>query len=518
MPRSSFWKPPLYVLLLPLLPVLRIFAGNVDSVAWQSAALSAAILLGLYVVVRQLLVLLCFRHPLVDPLLACLFSGTFLAISFVGDRIINWYWAAIWLALAVALIRWPQRMKLFNTFVPIFVGVLCLQSLYLIAANPVMGERGTIAGAVAAAFGDTPATTFVPAETPDVYYIVLDRYARQDMLQNIYGFDNSSFLSELEKRGFIVPRQAYANYQRTAASIVSTLNFDYLDALQTPQTEASADWVPIYTQFQDFRAARFFRSVGYDTHFFGTWWEPTRRMATADRNHNFYELPEALRIIYEYSLVVDAARLIGLRNLDPLWWQCERSKKMFDGLAELSDDPAPTFTFAHFLIPHPPFVTAADGRCMEIAEAAAQTRAQNYAGQVRYANQRILQLVDALLSGPGPRPLIVLQADEGPWPEKYAGEEVDRMGRDVSDVDWLKISDEELREKMAIFAAYYMPEPARLGLNDRSTPVNTFRRILKGMFSVAIEPLPEKNMVFESDAHPYRYHDVTSRLFPETQQ
>jgi hypothetical protein len=48
--------------------------------------------------------------------------------------------------------------------------------------------------------------------------------------------------------------------------------------------------------------------------------------------------------------------------------------------------------------------------------------------------------------------------------------------------------------------------------------VNTFRRILKGMFSVAIEPLPEKNMVFESDAHPYRYHDVTSRLFPETQQ
>jgi hypothetical protein len=71
---------------------------------------------------------------------------------------------------------------------------------------------------------------------------------------------------------------------------------------------------------------------------------------------------------------------------------------------------------------------------------------------------------------------------------------------------------------MAIFAAYYLPEAAREGLNDRSTPVNTFRRILSGIFNVALEPLPEKNMIFESDAHPYRYHDVTARLYPETPQ
>jgi hypothetical protein len=516
MPRSSFWKLPAYVYLLPLLPVIRIFASNVDSVALQSAALSAAILFAVYLMLRQILVLLFFRHPLVDPLLACAFSGTFLAVSFIGDRNLNWYWAAIWLAVAVVLIRWPRRIILFKQFVPIFIGALCLQSLYMLAISPVMWERPSIMEVVQKTFGDTPTAQSAPAEKPDVYYIIFDRYARHDMLQKIYGFDNNGFLAELEKRGFIVPRNAYANYQRTASSIVSSLNFDYLDRLQTPETDASADWVPIYNQFQDFRAARVFKSMGYGTHFFGTWWEATRRMASADQNHNFYELPEALRIIYEYSLVVDAARLAGLRNLDPLRWQCERSKKMFDGLAELSDDPAPTFTFAHFLIPHPPFVTAADGRCMEIAEAQAQSRAENYSGQVQYTNQRILQLVDALMAKPGPQPLIILQADEGPWPEKFAGEEVDRLGRDVSNVDWLKISDDELREKMAIFAAYYLPEAARAGLNDRSTPVNTFRRILKGVFNVAIEPLPEKNMIFESDAHPYRYHDVTARLYAGT--
>lgn len=518
MPRSSFWKLPVYVFLLPLLPVLRIVAGNVDAVAWQSAALSIVILFAAYLILRQILVLLFFRHPLVDPLLACAFCGIFLAVSFTGGRTLNWYWAASWLAIALVLIRWPRRIAFFNSFVAIFAVVFCLQAFYLIAINPVIRERASIMEVVHEAFGDTPTAVSSPAEKPDVYYIIFDRYARQDMLQNIYGYDNSAFLAELEKRGFVVPRNAYANYQRTAASVVSSLNFDYLDKLQTPQTEESPDWVPIYSQFQDFRAARVFKSMGYGTHFFGTWWEPTRRMATADQNHNFHELPEALRIIYEYSLVVDAARLAGFRKLDPLWWQCERSKKMFDALAELSDDPSPTFAFAHFLIPHPPFVTAADGRCMEIAEAKAQTRAENYSGQVQYTNQRILQLVDALLAKPGPRPLIILQADEGPWPEKYAGEEVDRLGRDVSNVDWLKISDDELREKMAIFAAYYLPESARVGLNDRSTPVNTFRRILKGVFNVAIEPLPEKNMIFESDARPYRYHDVTARLYPAAPQ
>src|SRR5688572_19610664 len=37
---------------------------------------------------------------------------------------------------------------------------------------------------------------------PDIYYIILDGYGRQDILQALYGFDNSSFLNELSARGF----------------------------------------------------------------------------------------------------------------------------------------------------------------------------------------------------------------------------------------------------------------------------------------------------------------------------
>ena len=155
------------------------------------------------------------------------------------------------------------------------------------------------------AFDEVPAPASEPAEKPDIYYLVFDRYQRDDYLKKIYDFDNSSFLDELQKRGFVIVDEAYSNYQRTAHSVVSSLNFDYLDKLETPETKGSPDWYPLFEMFQDFRIGRFLKSLGYKLHFYGTWWEPTRRIAIADQNHTFYEVPEMARVIYEYSLLVD---------------------------------------------------------------------------------------------------------------------------------------------------------------------------------------------------------------------
>ena len=94
---------------------------------------------------------------------------------------------------------------------------------------------------------------------------------------------------------------------------------------------------------------------------------------------------------------------------------------------------------------------------MRRGEALARSRAQNYVGQLIYANGQILATVDALLAAPGPKPIIILQADEGPWPEKYAREEVTAIGRDASKVEWSEVSPGDLKEKMAIFSAFYAP-------------------------------------------------------------
>jgi hypothetical protein len=51
---------------------------------------------------------------------------------------------------------------------------------------------------------------------PDIYYIIVDGYARADVLREYYEFDNSEFLNGLEKRGFTVNDSSRANYYWTS--------------------------------------------------------------------------------------------------------------------------------------------------------------------------------------------------------------------------------------------------------------------------------------------------------------
>ena len=62
---------------------------------------------------------------------------------------------------------------------------------------------------------DKPADPHAPVQTlhipdgqtpPDIYYIILDSYGRSDLLASNLQYDNSAFISDLEKMGFYVAR------------------------------------------------------------------------------------------------------------------------------------------------------------------------------------------------------------------------------------------------------------------------------------------------------------------------
>lgn len=507
--RTSF---PFYILTLAALPVLQFAAGNTGRVApLQALGIFATILAPCLVLMIALR--LVFRRPLVtDLLVGLLFGMVFLPMTFVQPGTSKLWWVVPWLALAVLVWRWRESRR----FLPVIMaggsGILGFMFLYTALANGIWLKRQSIQDVTSAAFSEMPMPATPVLEKPDIYYVIFDRYQRADYLKKIYGHDNEPFLAELRKRGFFVADKAYANYQRTAHSVVSSLNFDYLDSLETAATATSADWFPLYSMFQDFRMGRFLKAQGYEVHFSGSWWEPTRRIAIADVHHNFYESRELLWVIYEYSLLTDIARMAGLRGADPLHWQCQRSRLMFEQLQNTGASEKPRFHFAHFLVPHPPFVTHESGRCMEIPEAQSRSRAENYAGQLTFTNREILKMVDALLAKPGPEPVIILQADEGPWPAQYAGDELLTLSRNVSKVDWQTLTPELLREKFSILNAIYAPKLLPGDLSPDMTPVNTFRKILRRYFDVPIDPLPDRMKIYVDDFHIYNFKDVTEDI------
>ena len=62
--------------------------------------------------------------------------------------------------------------------------------------------------------------------TPNVYYIILDKYASSKVLKDIFDFDNQNFISQLSARGFHVTENSHSNYAGTILSLTSSLNME----------------------------------------------------------------------------------------------------------------------------------------------------------------------------------------------------------------------------------------------------------------------------------------------------
>lgn len=345
--------------------------------------------------------------------------------------------------------------------------------------------------------------------SPDVWHFIFDRYAGGDSLQRVYHFDNRPFLDALKARGFAVQEHAFSNYQRTGHSVSSTLNGAYLDGLAANMTNHQTDWVPLYRAMTGNAALRFFAAYGYDTFFAGSWWNPTRRSLLAGSNVNFYDMPELGRLILDQSVVGMLLENTDLPYADGRNDQCRREHLKFEELAKIAAEKKRKYVFAHFLLPHPPFVINADGTCRSLEQATHSSRRDNYVGQVEYANSQILKLIDKIEAGPHPA-IIIIHADEGPWPLPFVGDER-YPGTDPVAVNWRRINQSQLHEKMGVLLAVKSPD----GNSARDLPVsavNLYPLVLHNHFGGARPSLPDRHYLFVSDKALYTFDDVTERL------
>jgi hypothetical protein len=121
---------------------------------------------------------------------------------------------------AVLITRWNWVLSFFFVFALLMALGLAIQAV-------VAHTETRIGTPVAAdlAFELTP-----PATTPDIYWFILDGYARGDVLEEEYGYAGQKpFLDDLQERGFSVSAEASSAYPMTHLSMASTLSLDYLE-------------------------------------------------------------------------------------------------------------------------------------------------------------------------------------------------------------------------------------------------------------------------------------------------
>jgi hypothetical protein len=494
-------------LLFAAFPALFLFSQNTVQVVsinplWLPLAVSVAAGTLTYVVMAGLL-----RSWIRGALAATLLIAAFFSFGHVARLIVatdtsRWWLVAAYLVVVgiglVMIVRGGgfvigvTRFANLAGFVLVVINVVGIVA-FAVGVNRISGLQGV-----------KPFETAVGAtDRPDIYYIILDRYAEDETLQRVYGYDNREFLDGLEARGFSVAHDSWANYLKTASSLVSSLNADYLDVGQL-SWGGPESFAPIHLALRGALAVPVtLKGLGYEYIHIGNYWEPGATNVDADESIRYgseSEFAAALLATTAWSLTEP----VPAADVDPETIESPglaRANTLFefDAIENAAQRPGPTYVFAHILVPHPPYVFNADGSEPTDDQIRSRSAEEAYVEQMKWTNKRISQLVDTLLSAPGGNEaVIVIQADEGPFPQRFA--------QDQANFNWLTATPEEVAQKFGILLAIHLPGDAAedYGFTDRTSPVNVFRIVLNAVFRADLPLLPNRTFLTPD------YHHLTT--------
>jgi hypothetical protein len=504
---------PIHPLLFAAYAVLFLYAANLDQVLPVDAAAPLEVSLAITTVV---LVTLSFAYRdarrggvVATAIVITVFGFGHVAPALSSAGLADALQVAAWLVLIVAAAVYAARAGASLPQVTTGLNVAALALVLVVALTIVPFEAGRAGRAVI-----PEAQAVVPerlaagpgARRPDIYYLIFDRYGSADAIERRFGITGNDLYGWLRDRGFQVPADAHGSYRATDFSLASTLNMRYLDELTEIIGRVSGDRVPAQEMIRHHEVGQLLKSLGYTYFHLGTWFEPTRTNPEADEVLAYGMTSEFQSVLLDTTILPALGRLAGSgASEEPIsnsqaFLDRHREGTLFElrQLRRLSTAPGPKFVFAHFILPHDPYVFRADGSLRSQTEYQSMDEPTLYADHLAYANSQIKDIVGYLLAGPeSERPIVIIQGDEGP----LACQSVDCVG---SDANYFKI-------RLGLLNAMYLPG-VDVQLPDRFTSVNTFRLLFSEYFGADLPPLPERAYTWPDNDHIYDFQEITDLL------
>lgn len=344
------------------------------------------------------------------------------------------------------------------------------------------------------------------SEYPDIYVLTLDGYTRQDVLRDLYGYNNHPFLQGMAAQGFHVANSSFANYPSTLLSLAACMNFDYLHRLTPETVRARGGLRDVAELYHGNRLYRTLRRAGYDL----VALPPGMELLEPRENVDLYMRPHD--VLSEFEMVL-ANRTVAARTLQ-LWNYARHQEPLnlrevierkrihcvFDGLREIARDEAngPRFVHAYVSIPGPPFLfdRRGDRADMPIENERQRTPffqlswpeyIRAYREQVHYVNHELSELVEAILEHSPQPPVIVVTSAKG------------------TGVLHPQLAAQPPEEMLANLSMVYIPDMAsetEAALNGEVSLVNVFRIVLNDVFDTDL-PLLDNEIVWTSEDAPF---------------
>ncbi len=489
-------NPFLHPVLFAIFPLLSLFEQNQTElplgVLWSPLAISVASGAALFGVF-----LLIFRRATKAGALASLVVVAFFYYGVFHDHVSGWGLIAgclvpLWIALFaigfVALARTRRDLRNFTVIATVGAAILVLGPLATIVIYQLdhPAVRATDPRLWPTAL--KPPVSAPRAPRPDIYVLIPDDYARADILKQYFHYDNTPFIRQLKRRGFIVSGQARSPYSDSESNIAAALNMGYLNGLPKILGKSSQDVRPVKTLIEDSRASRLLGGLGYryvhldsDEVTFAAGNPGISPVATPDSFTSLWLRDSVLRAFGGDIGFNDAAAAQRFRK---------SINSAFSKLGSVPQQPSPKFVVFHTLAPHDPYIFGAKGQPVTFPSTSEDALGSKlgmryYLKQLQFVSRKLLDAVDSILAHSKASPIIIIQADEG----FQANSET--VGEAAM---------QDIRVKG--LAAFYFPGISRARVPQPPNTVNTLRFVFNHYFGTHYHPLssasyPEQDLPYQ---------------------
>ena len=346
-------------------------------------------------------------------------------------------------------------------------------------------------------------------ERPNIYYLILDEYARNDALLEYHNFTNDKFTEFLENTGFHIAKNSFSNYPLSAQSIPATMNMNYINFLEDEIGTEVRNYEPllgIHGLYPNNMVIKNFIEMDYKIITFNTFALHQYENQLADETFCHRD-----KLLLDNKLVDVLARTSIFGYYIERWAEAELRQvalcafENFGNSGKVFDKPV--FVWAHIMLPHPPWIFGPNGEEIipgkpllltdnpDFRDSGWEPKIQ-YLQQVLFVNKKTIETVENILEH-DKNSIILIQGDHGTaWGEGVTSDP----------------SEEFVWQRLSNFDAIYFPdEEKRVQLNDNRTLVNTFRTVFNSYFGSDYEILDDK-MYWGSNDKPYNFEEVTQFL------
>jgi hypothetical protein len=318
-------------------------------------------------------------------------------------------------------------------------------------------------------------------------------------------------------------------------SVSSTLNAQYTNKLVAPFRDDNVQSRTLYHNLiRQSSVIKALTANGYTYHAIGTGYGATNKAPLASSDHI---ADRSIKLFGKYKVLRDFEGIELINSpyyrfgkvSDASWWplkihnqeQTQEVQQQLQVLNNLTtkDAPGGRFVFAHILVPHDPFLFNADGSLSTYptSDSIGRPIKDKYLNQVQFINAQTQQLVDNIQKQSGSKAIIVINADEGAYPNimnstflnpiaAAPGGEGNAVGGDMR--TW---TDDWLRMKYGVLQAVHIPQATEDDLAHLSS-VNIFRIILNRYAGLSLPYLPDCHYALTDPLRDYIHVDITKRL------